>query len=158
MSAEYFQILADKFIFTVKKGFLYTENETWVKIENERVRVGVTDFFQRRGGDVIYIELPQVGSTVMLSEEITQVESIKTVSSINSPVEGTIVEVNSTLTNKPEAINEDPYGKGWLVLILPSNIKKDTQQLLTAKKYFELMKKKIEDELKRSKQETSGLG
>ncbi|MEE8322077.1 MAG: hypothetical protein V3R57_00440, partial [Candidatus Bathyarchaeia archaeon] len=107
MSGEYFQILADKFIFTVKKGFLYTENETWVKIENERVRVGVTDFFQRRGGDIIYIELPQVGSTVMLSEEITQVESIKTVSSINSPVEGTIVEVNSMLTNKPEAINED---------------------------------------------------
>ena len=84
MSAEYFQILADKFIFTVKKGFLYTENETWVKIENERVRVGVTDFFQRRGGDVIYIELPQVGSTVMLSEEITQVESIKTVSELAS--------------------------------------------------------------------------
>ena len=158
MSGEYYQTLVDKFIFTVKKGFLYTDNETWVKIENGCVRVGVTDFFQRRGGDVIYIELPQVDSTVMRSEEITQVETIKVVSSINSPVEGTIVEVNSTLTNKPEAINEDPYCKGWLVLISPSNLKKDTQQLFTAKRYFELMKKKIEDEMKRSKQEMGGLG
>jgi glycine cleavage system H protein len=158
MSGEYYQTSADKFIFTVKKGFLYTDNETWVKIENGYVRVGVTDFFQRRGGDIIYIELPKIGSTVMRSEEITQFETIKAVSSIISPVEGTIVEVNSTLTSKPETINEDPYGKGWLVLISPSNLKNDTQQLFTAKRYFELMKKKIEDEMKRSKQEMSALG
>jgi glycine cleavage system H protein len=158
MSGEYYQTLADKFIFTVKKGFLYTENETWVKIENGRVRVGVTDFFQRRGGDIIYIELPQAGSTVLRSEEIAQFETIKVVSSINSPVEGIIVEVNSTLKNKPEAINEDPYGKGWLAVISTSNLKKDSQQLFTARKYFELMKNKIEDEMKRSKQEMDGLG
>ena len=158
MSGEYYQTLADKFIFTAKKGFLYTDNETWINIENGCVRVGVTDFFQRRGGDVIYIELPQVSSKIMRTEVITQLETIKIVSSINSPVEGTIVEVNSTLTSKPEAINQDPYGKGWLVLISPSNLKKDAQQLFTAKRYFELMKKKIEDEMKKSKQEMDDLG
>ena len=158
MSEKHYQILADKFIFTARKGFLYSDNETWVNIENGCVRVGVTDFFQRRGGDVIYIELPKVDSKIMQNEVITELETIKVVSSVDSPIGGTIVEVNSTLKNNPEAINLDPYGEGWLVLISPSNLKKDSRHLLSAKRYFELMKKKIEDELKGSKQEMGGLG
>ena len=151
MSDEYYQTVADKFIFNVKKGLLYTENEVWVEVENGYIRVGVTDFFQRRGGDIVYIELPKVGNKVKRFEEIVQFETIKAVSSITSPFEGTIVEVNSLLKNKPEAINEDPYGEGWLVFISPSNLKEDLGQLLTAERYFELMKSKIKDEMKRSK-------
>jgi glycine cleavage system H protein len=157
MNNEYYQILVDKFIFTVKKSLLYTKNGTWVKVENGHVRVGVTDYFQRSGGDIIYIELPQVNSTVTRIEEIAQVETIKAVSSITSPVEGMIVEVNSSLQNKPEAINEDPYGTGWLVLISPSNLKKELSQLLTAERYFELMKIEIEEEVERSKKEMREL-
>ena len=156
MSGEYFQTLVDKFIFTVKKGLRYTKNGTWVKVENGHVRIGVTDFFQRRGGDIIYIELPKVSSAVKRTEEIAQVETIKAVSSITSPVEGTIVEVNSSLQNKPEAINEDPYGEGWLVLISPSSLKEELSQLLAAKRYFELMKIEIEEEMERSKKEMGG--
>jgi len=157
MSDEYYQTLVDKFIFTVKKGLRYTKNGTWIKVENGHMRVGVTDFFQRRGGDIIYIEFTQVGSMVIQSEEIAQFETIKAVSSITSPVEGTIVEVNSSLQNKPEAINEDPYGEGWLVLISPSKLDKDLGQLLTAERYFELMKMEIEEEMERSKKEMDKL-
>ena len=156
MSSEYYQTLADKFIFTVKKSLLYTENGTWIKLENGHVRIGVTDFVQRRGGDIIYIELSKVSSTVKRTEEIAQIETIKAVSSITSPIEGIIVEVNSSLQNKPETINEDPYGEGWLVLISPSS-SKDLERLLTAERYFELMKMNIEAEMKRNKQETGGL-
>ncbi len=154
MSEEHYQIVADKFIFTVKRGLLYTENDTWVKVENRNVRVGLTDFFQRRVGDVIYIEFPKVGSKITRSEEIAQLESIKTASSIPSPLEGTIIAVNQSLTNKPEMINEEPYGRGWLGLIYPSNLKQTLDQLLTAERYFELMKVKLANEMQRSKMES----
>ncbi len=153
MNEEHYQTVVDKFIFTAKRGLFYAENDTWVKLENGRVRVGLTDYFQRRVGDVVYIEFPKVGIMVKRSEEIAQLESIKTVSSITSPLEGTILEVNESLTNKPEMINEESYGKGWLVLIYPVNLKKNLKQLLTAERYFELMKVKLENEMKRSNKE-----
>ena len=154
MNEEHYQTVVDKFIFTVKRGLFYTQNDTWVKLENGRVRVGLTDFFQRRVGDVVYLEFSKVGIMVKRSEEIAQLESIKTVSSITSPLEGTILEVNESLTNKPEMINEESYGKGWLVLIYPVNLKKNLNQLLTAERYFELMKVKLENEMKRSNKES----
>jgi glycine cleavage system H protein len=153
MSEEHYQTVEDKFIFTVKRRLLYTENDTWVKLENRCLRVGLTDFFQRRVGDIIYIEFPKVGIKINRSEEIAQLESIKATSSITSPLAGTLVEVNQSLTNTPEMINEDPYGRGWLVLIHPSNLKTTLDQLLTAERYFELMKMKLENEMKRSKKE-----
>ncbi|UCH01372.1 MAG: glycine cleavage system protein GcvH [Candidatus Bathyarchaeota archaeon] len=157
MNGEYYQILVDKFIFTVKKSLRYTENGTWVEVENGHLRVGVTDFLQKRGGDVVYIELPKVSSTVKRADEIVQIETIKTVSTIISPVEGRIVEVNSSLQNKPEAINEDPYGKGWLVIISPSNLQKELSQLLTAERYFEWMKIELDEEMEKSKKELGGF-
>lgn len=147
MSDEFYQTSADKFIFSVKKGLLYTENDAWARIEGEVVRVGVTDFFQRRGGDIVYVELPKVGIKVKRLEEVVQFETIKAVLTVTSPFEGTIVEANSLL-EKPEVINEDPYGNGWLVIISPSNFKEDSRYLLTAERYFELMKLKIKEELK----------
>jgi len=152
MNGEYYQILVDKFIFTVKKSLRYTENGTWVEVENGHLRVGVTDFLQKRGGDIVYIELPNVSSTIKRADEIVQIETIKTASTIISPVEGRIVEVNSSLQNKPEAINEDPYGKGWLVIISPSNLQKELSQLLTAERYFEWMKIELEEEMEKSKE------
>jgi len=149
--------MVDKFIFTVKRGLLYTENDTWVKLENGHMRVGLTDFFQRRVGDVVYIDYPEVGSKVTKSEAIAQLESIKIVSSITSPLEGTLVEVNQTLNDKPEMINEDPYERGWLVLVSPFNLTKTLDQLLTAERYFELMKVKLANEMKQRKKESKGV-
>jgi len=155
MSKEYYQTVADKFIFTVKRELLYTKNDTWIKLENRRVRVGLTDFFQRRIGDVIYIEFPKIGIKINRSEEIAHLESIKAVSSITSPLEGTLIAVNQLLNNKPEMINEEPYGRGWLVQVYPFNLKKTLDQLLTAERYFELMKVKLKNEMKRSKKENN---
>jgi glycine cleavage system H protein len=153
MSEEHYQTVADKFIFTVKRGLLYAENDTWIKLENRCVRVGLTDFFQRRVGDVIYIEFPKIGIKINQSEEIAQLESIKTASSITSPLEGTLVEINQSLNNNPELINEDPYGKGWLVKVHPFNLHKTLDQLLIPERYFEIMKVKLAYEMKQSKKE-----
>lgn len=143
MSNEYYELLADKFLFTVKKGLLYDEHDVWVQNDRDVLRIGVTDYFQRVNGDVTFIEPPLTGTRVMRTEEMFQIETIKAVISIPSPIEGTIVEVNATLCDIPEAINEDPYGKGWLVLISPSNRDADLTRLLTAQHYFELMQSKI---------------
>jgi glycine cleavage system H protein len=152
MSEEFYQTVADKFIFKVKKDLLYTEDDVWVNVEGESARIGVTDFFQRRGGDIVYIVLPNVNDKVEIQEEFTQFETIKAVSTIKSPLRGTIENVNDTLNDKPELVNEDPYGEGWLIIITPQKLKEDLTKLLTAEKYFDLMKLKIKDDLKKNKQ------
>lgn len=143
LSNEYYQLLADKFLFTVKKRLLYDERDVWIQNDHDILYIGVTDYFQRTNGDVTFIELPQTGTRVTRTDEMFQIETIKAVISIHSPIEGTIVEVNAMLTERPEVINEDPYGKGWLVRILPSNRDVDLKRLLTAQRYFELMQTKI---------------
>ena len=153
MDDEYYQTVVDKFIFTVKKGLLYAEDGGWVKVEKGFVRVGSTDFFQKRIGDIIFVEFPKVGIKVNRSEEIAQLESIKAVISITSPITGNIIEINQILDDSPEMINEEPYGRGWLVLIQSAD-PKELSQLLSAEKYFELMITKIADEVNSRKQES----
>jgi glycine cleavage system H protein len=143
MSNEYYELLADKFLFLVKKGLLYDERGVWVQTDRDLVRIGVTDYFQRTNGDVTFVEPPQIGTQVTRTDELFQMETIKAVISIHSPMEGMIVKINASLYDNPEAINEDPYGKGWLVLISPSNRDMDLTKLLTAQRYFELMQSKI---------------
>ena len=153
MSDEFYQEVVDKFIFTVKKDRLYTENDVWINIEEGKAQIGVTDFLQRRGGDAVFVELPKKGSNVRRLDEIANFETIKAVLTVISPFNGIISEVNTSLNDKPELINEDPYGEGWLVLMSPSNLEEDKKHLMSAEKYFELMKSKIKDELKSSKKE-----
>ena len=153
MIEEFYQEFADKFIFKVKKGFLYTENDVWAKIRDNEVQIGVTDFLQKLSGDATFIELPQKGKTVKQGEEIASYETIKAVVSIIAPLDGVVIEVNSILNDKPELINEDPYDTGWLVIVSPTHLEKDKLQLLTAEKYFEIMKLKIKDEVWKSKKE-----
>ena len=149
MSDKFYQTIADKFIFKVKKGLQYTEDGTWLKVENENIRVGVSDFFQSRGGDIVYLELPGVGDKVKRQEEIIKIETIKAVLTIKSPIDGTIIKINSLLNDKPELVNEDPYEKGWLILVSPSNLKED-MGLLSADKYFKFMNSKITNDLKKA--------
>jgi glycine cleavage system H protein len=151
MSDEFYQTVEDKFIFKVKKGLLYTEDDVWVKVEGKSARIGVTDFFQRRGGDIVYIVLPKVKDKVEKEEEFIQFETIKAVSTIKSPLSGTIESVNDLLNDRPELVNEDPYGEGWLIVVTPQKLKENLAKLLTAEKYFELMKVKIKDDLNKTK-------
>ena len=154
MNKDFYQEVADKFIFKVKKGLLYTESDVWVKIQDDGSLIGITDFLQKRGGDAIFIELPQKGKTVKRGDEISSLETIKAIVSVTSPLDGVVAEVNSTLKDRPELVNEDPYGEAWLALVSPSHLEEDRQYLMTAEKYFESMKSRIKKELgKDSKKE-----
>jgi len=153
VSDDFYQEIADKFIFSVKKGLLYTEDNVWIEIRNGEAQFGITDFLQRHGGDVVFVELPKKGSTIERDEEISSFETIKAVVAIPSPFNGVIKEVNTILNDKPELINKDPYGEGWIALLAPSHLEEDKRYLMTAEQYFELMRSKIEDELKSRKRE-----
>jgi len=101
----------------VPEGLRYTKDHEWAKLEGKRARIGITDFAQDQLTDVVYVELPPIGNTVKQGEPIGTVESVKAVSEIFSPITGKVVEVNKALTEKPELVNKDPYGEGWMVVV-----------------------------------------
>ena len=95
----------------------YSEEHEWVAVDGPRARIGITDFAQDSLGDVVYVELPGVGATVMAHASCAEVESTKSVSEIFSPVTGTVVDVNKALNDAPEQLNADPYGAGWIFVV-----------------------------------------
>ncbi len=95
----------------------YTKEHEWARTEGNRVRVGITDFAQDALGDVVYVDLPEVGAAVEADQPLGEVESTKSVSDVYSPVTGTVVEKNPLIDDRPELVNEQPYGDGWLVVI-----------------------------------------
>ena len=100
----------------------YTEQHEWIRAEGDRIRVGITDFAQDALGDVVYVDLPDVGTAVHAAQAFAEVESTKSVSDVFSPIEGSIVERNPLVEEHPELVNEQPYGDGWLVIVTPSDI------------------------------------
>jgi glycine cleavage system H protein len=103
----------------------YSSDHEWVKVEGGEtasVRVGITDFAQDNLGDVVFVQLPEVGTVVEAGASFSEVESTKSVSDIYAPVSGTITEVNADLEATPELVNSDPYGDGWLVVIAPTDL------------------------------------
>ncbi|PZP79046.1 MAG: glycine cleavage system protein GcvH [Stenotrophomonas maltophilia] len=100
----------------------FLKSHEWARVEgNGRVTVGISDHAQGLLGDLVYVELPEVGATAKAGEQIAVVESVKAASDVYSPISGTIVEVNSALSDKPETINEDAYGDGWMFVVEVSN-------------------------------------
>jgi glycine cleavage system H protein len=95
----------------------YTEQHEWARREGDRFRVGITDFAQDALGDVVYVDVPQVGTEVRAGETFGEVESTKSVSDVYAPIGGTVVESNAALTDAPQLVNEDPYGDGWMIAI-----------------------------------------
>ena len=100
---------------TIPHDLQYTKSHEWVLIEGDTVTIGITDHAQDELGDVVFVELPEVGSTVSAGDSFGTVESVKAVSDLYAPVGGEVVEVNSSLEDAPEKINDDPYGEGWIV-------------------------------------------
>ena len=98
----------------------YTKDHEWALLEGNRVRVGITDYAQDALGDVVFVELPEVGAVVSAGATCGEVESTKSVSEIYAPVAGTVVEVNTELAEAPQRLNEDPYGAGWICVLEPS--------------------------------------
>jgi glycine cleavage system H protein len=101
----------------------YTREHEWAKQEGSRVRVGITEFAQEQLGDVVFVELPKVGAKVSAMKTFGVVESVKAVSDLFAPLSGEVVEINAELPKKPEVVNADPYGKGWMIVIKLSNAK-----------------------------------
>lgn len=95
----------------------YSSDHEWVRLEDGKVRVGITDYAQDALGDVVFVDLPEVGAAVAAGQSISEVESTKSVSDIYAPVGGTVVEVNADLADNPERLNEDPYGEGWIFVL-----------------------------------------
>jgi glycine cleavage system H protein len=113
---------------------LYTESHEWIKEEGTQVTVGLTDYAQSQLKDIVYVELPEIGSEFKKGESIGVVESVKTVADVFLPVTGKVIEANLTLKDHPEYINVDPYGKGWIVKIEVRN-PEELKGLLTSKSY-----------------------
>ena len=123
---------------SIPKDLRYTQEHEWVKIEGNKVRVGITDFAQHELGDIVFVELPEVGDTVTFNETFGSVESVKTVSVLYSPVSGTVVEINEALSDSPEFVNESPYENAWMIVVELSN-EAEVEALLTAEAYEKLI-------------------
>jgi glycine cleavage system H protein len=123
--------------YEVPEGLYYTKEFEWLKIEGDKVRVGVTDYAQKQLREIVYAELPSPGSEVKQNEPYGTVESVKAVSDLIAPITGTIEEVNTEVQSKPELLNEDPYTKGWLLIIKPSNLNAELANLMDFNKAAE---------------------
>ena len=112
----------------------YQKSHEWAKLEGDIATVGISDFAQDSLGDVVYFDLPEVGTSVQKGESFAEIESVKAVSDVYAPFDGEIVEVNEELDATPELVNSDPYGAGWMVKIRPSNVG-DFDTLMNAQDY-----------------------
>jgi glycine cleavage system H protein len=149
MEEKPFEIKVDKWTFRVPRDLLYNENDCYVKIGGNTAKVGITDFLQNMAGDIIFVDVKEVGTEIEQFDEAASFESIKTVLDLISPVSGTITEANEQLSENPELVNQDPYGDGWFAKIKLKNFEVDRENLLDANGYFQVLKKKIEQERKK---------
>ena len=116
----------------------YTKDHEWVKIDGNVATIGITDHAQRELGDVVYLELPDIGKAVTGGESFGELEAVKTVASLYAPVSGKIIDVNKTLSDSAEAVNGDPYGEGWIIKIEMSDLSQG-EGLLSPASYKELI-------------------
>lgn len=124
---------------SVPAELVYTEDHEWAREEGDVVVVGISDYAQDELGDVVYVELPLVGDSVSQSNPFGVVESVKAASDLFSPVSGEVAEVNNTLEDAPELVNNDPYGDGWMIKVKPSNWDSEKENLMDAAAYEEMI-------------------
>jgi len=120
------------------KELRYSKEHEWVKVDGNKVRIGITDFAQSELGDIVFVELPEVGAEVKADEPFGSVESVKTVSELYAPVSGTVVEINNELEGSPENVNDSPYEDGWMIVVEMSN-PSELDQLLSAEDYEKMV-------------------
>jgi glycine cleavage system H protein len=120
----------------------YAKSHEYVHVEGEIGTVGITDFAQKELGDVVFVELPQVGTILEAGDELGSIESVKAVSELFSPVSGEVVEINEALADKPELVNTDPYGDGWLIRLKVANAD-EVDELMNADDYEDYIKKEV---------------
>jgi len=129
--------------YEILEGLHYSKDWFWVKIEGAKVKMGITDYAQKQLREIVFVELPSAGGTVSANTPFGSLESVKAVSDLISPLTGTIDQVNQEVTSKPEILNEDPFGKGWLLVITPSNLNAELGALMDFNKSVEWHKSLI---------------
>lgn len=123
--------------FEVPEGLYYSKDFVWAKVEGDKVRMGITDYAQKQLREIVYAELPEAGTEVQQNEPYGTLESVKAVSDLVAAISGNIEEVNSEVQSKPEILNEDPYVKGWLLVVKPANLQAELANLMDFDKAVE---------------------
>jgi glycine cleavage system H protein len=126
----------------VCEGLYYTNDFSWVKVEGERVRVGITDYAQRLLREIVRAELPTAGTTMKQNDQCGIVESVLSLAFLVAPISGTVEQVNSLVQSEPQLLNEDPYIRGWLLTMKPSNLEAELANLMNFQKAVEWHKSK----------------
>ena len=116
------------------KGLKYSDEHEWVKEEDGKYRIGITHFAQSELGDIVFVELPEIGDEIKADEPFGSVESVKTVSELYAPISGKVVEINEELEDSPEFVNESPYEKAWMIVVEPSDVS-ELDSLMSAEEY-----------------------
>lgn len=148
---EYLETTIDKFTFKVATDRLYSAEGTWVlwlqPEGNNRIRVGLSDYLQQHSGDVAFVHPKPAGTKLATGDELAELETMKMVLSLPSPVPGTVVEVNQSLDLNPEVVNQDPYEKGWVAVLDVENWEAERTKLLDPPAYFSVMQSQANEEL-----------
>ncbi len=146
---EFLETTIDKFTFKVATDRLYSSEGIWAKPEGNQVRIGLSDFVQQHSGDVAFAEVKDVGAEVAFGDEIATIETIKVNISLISPAAGKIIAVNPAMAARPEVINQDPFGAGWLAVVEATDWEADKARLLDPQAYFAQMKLEAEQAVKK---------
>lgn len=127
------------------EGLKYSKEHEWVLVEGNTATIGITEFAQEELGDIVYVELPEVGEKVVKDDPFGAVESVKAVSDVYAPVSGSVLEINDVLPDNPETINDDPYGDGWMIRVELSDTD-DLTDLMDAEEYAEYVQQQKEND------------
>ena len=138
--SKFLETTVDKFTFKVAMDRFYTSEGVWAKEENGLIRIGLSDFVQQRSGDVAFAEIKPAGTVLAVGDEMAVIETIKVNITYTAPVNGKIIEVNPVMNDAPEAINQDPYGSGWLAVMEATDWVAERARLLDPQAYFNIMK------------------
>ncbi len=142
------ELRIDKFIFRFPRNLRYSDAGLWIQREGNLIRLGLSDFAQRRAGDIAFANLTPAGTVLGVGDEVASIETVKVNVSLPSPVTGIVRETNSALQETPELINQDPYGTGWIAVLEPEEPGSQLGGLLDAEAYVDLARQQAEVELK----------
>ena len=127
--------------YNVPEDVYYTKEHEWVRLEGDKCRIGVTDYAQNSLHEIVYVDLPRIGLKVNQMQSLGTVESVKAVADVYSPITGTVLEVNNTLSDAPELVNKSPYNEGWITTIQPQDLEKELPGLMKPPDYRSFLKK-----------------